>query len=276
MSTAMKPVTVLAPQQESHSALAMLPRGAEFKLILDSPNLKDVKNLFIAISATALPEVAEIVKLTNETKLLRVLFIREDVPSEWLPQMLARADLRMVRNILVHSQTDWATPFRVIRAWRVGGQHDLIARADVIVDSLLVLNCALQAFEVPFNKIPALKNIPKAERANFRISDSGSYIHWDAGDIHLDIDDIRYVVDAHWQKKCDLERVTHNKNFGRAIAAVRKKHKLGQAEIHGVSERQLRRIEKEGARPSVKTLSTLATAHNMETNDYLNELAKNL
>ncbi len=197
MTTAARAMAVLAPEAESQSALAVIPESHEFKLILqaDSRNLKQVKNLFIAVSATALPDLADIIKHANETKLLRALFIREDVPAEWLPQMLSRADLRMVRNIVFHSKKDWDTPRRVIRAWQNGSQRDLIARASATNDSLLVMNCALDSFEIPFDALAPLKKIPKAQRSNFRISNSGSYIHWAAGDIHLDIDAIRYATD---------------------------------------------------------------------------------
>lgn len=275
MTTALKTMTLLAPDKESQSAFAVLPKSRDFKLILqvDSRNLKRINNLFIAVSATALPEVADIVKQANETKLLRVLFIRENIPAEWLPQMLGRAELRMVRNILVHSGEDWETPLRIVRAWRFGSQRDLIARASVCGESLLVMNCALESFEIACDDLTPLKKIPKAKRSEFRISDSGSYIYWESGDVHLDIDAIRYATDENWRKKLDLERLTHNKNFGRAIASIRKQYDLDKTDIPGVSDRQLRRIENEGARPSIHTLTALAKAHNKDTNAYLGELA---
>ena len=155
-----------------------------------------------------------------------------------------------------------------------GAQHDLIARANVVDNKLLLLSCALQSFEISFANLPPLQKIPKTQRDNFCISDSGSYIHWQANDIHLDIESIRYFTDEDFRKKCDLEKVTHDKQFGLAIATMRKAHHLGQEDISGMSDRQLRRIENEGARPSVATLATLAKAHKMQVNHYLNELTK--
>ena len=278
MTNDAKNLTILAPGAESRSLLSSLPRVPALKILAQAnrASLHKFKNLFIMISATALQDVASIVKVANENKLLRALFVREDVPPEWLPQMFARADLRMVRNTVIHLPGDWTTPRRIIKAWQIGAQHDLIARANIIDNKLFLLNCALKPFEISFADLPPLNKIPKTQRGDFRISDSGSYIHWPANDIHLDIESIRYFTDEGFRKKCDLEKVTHDKQFGLAIATMRKTHHLVQADIDGMSDRQLRRIENEGARPSVATLATLAKAHKMEVNDYLNELTKYL
>lgn len=72
------------------------------------------------------------------------------------------------------------------------------------------------------------------------------------------MDAIRYITDENFRQQLDLGRLTHNKRFGQAIILVRQKHRLTKADIANVSERQLRRIENEGARPSLKTLALLA------------------
>jgi hypothetical protein len=278
MTSEARMMTVLTADKESHAVLSAPVRGLDLKVLehLYPSHVKSHRNLFITIAATGLTEVADVVKKANEKKFLRALFIREDIPAEWLPQMLGLAELRMVRNMIVHSNEDWQTPLRVIRAWKLGSQHDLIARAKASGDILLILNCALEPFEVRFENLPALKKIPKSERPNFTLSETGSYIHWASGDVHLDVDAVRYATNEEWRKKMDLESLTHNKMFGKVIAQVRKKHKLDKTDIPGVSDRQLRRIENDGARPSIATLTALAKAHDMTINDYLNDLANQL
>ena len=182
----------------------------------------------------------------------------------------------MAPNILSLTADDWQIPCRIIKAWQSGSQHDLIARAIMADDYLLVMNCALESFQIRFDDLPALKKLSIKERSKFKVSDSGSYIYWPSGDIHLNIDSIRYVTDENWRKKFDLERIIHNKNFGRAIASVRQQHGLDKTSIHGLSDRQLRRIENEGARPGIETLTTLARAHKMDVNIYLNEIANHI
>ena len=277
MNSALKQLTIFAPELEARTALTVTGTRSNFK-ILSHTNMKEVEgthNLFIAVCATGLSEISNLIKHANDIKLLRALFVRENVPAEWLPQMLSRADLRMARNILIHTNTDWQTPRRIIKAWQSGAQRDLIARASVTDESLLVLDCTLKSFEVGFSEIAALAKMAKKDRLKFKISESGSYIHWPHADVHIDIDAIRYATDANCRQQFDLEKITHNKNFGKAISLVRQKYGLAKHDIANISDRQLRRIENEGARPSVATLGILAQAHEMELNNYLNEIAKN-
>ena len=120
MTNDAKNLTILAPGAESRSLLSSLPAVPALKILAEANanSLRRFKNLFIMISATALQDVASIVKLANESKLLRALFIAENVPPEWLPQMFARANLRMVRNTVIHLPGDWTTPRRIIKAWQ--------------------------------------------------------------------------------------------------------------------------------------------------------------
>jgi transcriptional regulator with XRE-family HTH domain len=72
-----------------------------------------------------------------------------------------------------------------------------------------------------------------------------------------------------------LDRTTRDARFGAAIASVRKRHRLNQSEIPGVSERQIRRIE-QGSRPRVRTLEIMAKAHGLSLDAYLSEVAEQM
>ncbi|MFM7577941.1 MAG: helix-turn-helix domain-containing protein, partial [Microcystaceae cyanobacterium] len=63
-----------------------------------------------------------------------------------------------------------------------------------------------------------------------------------------------------------------DRQFGKAIAQLRKKHHLKQSDIKGLSERQVSRIE-QGGTTRVETLQLFAQAHHMNLNDYLNAVA---
>ena len=236
----------------------------------DATQLEVETYLFILTSATHLPEVAQVVRNANKSHHLRALFVRDDSDADWLPQMLGRANLRSLRNIVVHSGPE--LPRRIIRAWQFGAEDQLIARATVIHDRLLVQDCALKAFEVPFESMPALESIPEEERGSFEIAVDGSYLHWPASDIHLDLDAIRGATEPEWQKRATVARMAHNERFGKAVAAVRTAHGLRQSDVEGLSERQVRRIEG-GTRPTVKSLELIARAHELDLDGYLNEVA---
>ena len=230
------------------------------------------RGLFILTSASKLPDVSEVVRESNDKHYLRALFVRNDVDGDMLPQMLDRARLRTLRNMLVHS--DQLVPLRVLTAWNAGAQEDLIAQATFTPDRrLVVLSCALKRFEVLSSDIPALKKLTGRQLSKFDIDEDGSYIHWPAGDIHLDLSAIRSITDPEWRMKKEVEQLAGFQTMGSAIREIRKEAGLRQEDVGGLSARQLRRIE-HGGRPTSRSLKLLARAHQMGENEYMECVAK--
>jgi hypothetical protein len=108
--------------------------------------------------------------------------------------------------------------------------------------------------------MPALKRIPIDEREHFTIADDGSYLYWESADIHLDLDAFRCATDPKWKQKFEPFKSEHNQVFGKAIATLRKKYKLRQSDIIGLSERQVRRIEQGDGSTKIDTLRLFAQA----------------
>ncbi len=236
-----------------------------------SQTAERARNLFVLVSALDLPSVAEFVSIANRRHQLRALFVRDDMDARWLPQLFERAGLRTLRNTIVHS--DFTVPRRVLTAWLHGAQSELIAEANVGDASLFVISCGLDRYEVPFDRMPALKSIPEAERNVFEVDEDGSYIHWPGRDIHVDLDSIRAAIEPEWRMKALATKATRDRRYGAAVAKLRTAKGLKQSEIAGLSERQVRRIEK-GEGTTYESLHLLATAHRMEINDYLREVAE--
>jgi hypothetical protein len=184
--------------------------------------------------------------------------------------MFERAGLRMVRNTIVYS--DSSVPRRVLTAWTQNAQEQLIAKASVSKDRLFALSCALQPYEVAFDSMSSLKRISAADRASFTIDEDGSYIHWPGPDIHLDLDAIRAGIDPDARARAEAARALHDSRYGAAIAKLRLRMGLKQSQIQGLSERQVRRIEK-GDGTTYEALRRLAAAHRMDLDSYLRELA---
>ena len=243
--------------------------------VLHRPNRQTAergRNIFVLVPASELPEVAEFVSIANRRHQLRALLVRDDVQPSSIPQMFERAGLRMVRNTVVYS--DPGVPRRVLSAWPQNAQEELIAKASVSKDRLFVLSCALQPYEVSFDSMPSLKRIPLAERANFTVDEDGSYIYWAGPDIHLDLDAIRAAIDPEARARAEAAKALHDSRYGAAIAELRLRMGLKQSQIEGLSERQVRRIEK-GEGTTYEALGRLATAHRMDLESYLRELAIN-
>lgn len=235
-------------------------------------------DLFIAVAASGLPEYTEEIRHALNTQQFRILFLREDIDTDWLPEQLLKAKLpvnKLLPKLLLYAE--WRVPKRIINAWAEDSQHVLIANAFATRDVLVVRNCALEQVELSFERTPVLRDIPIHERAKFEIDDGGSFIHWAESDIDLDFDGLRYLADPELRKKGDAKKLLTEEGFGYAVAGIRKLHHLTQTDIEqrtGISERQLRRYETAGIKPRVSSLEKLAKAHDLDLNSYLAKLAK--
>jgi hypothetical protein len=265
-------MTVLVHSASSEEAIPD-EKGIRIVRQARSQIAEHARNVFVLVSATALPDVSEFVSIANRRHQLRALFVRDDMDARWLPQLFERAGLRTLRNTLVHS--DLTVPRRVLTAWWHGAQSELIAEGSMADDRLFVISCALERYEIPFDKMPALKSIPQAERSMFDVDEDGSYIHWPGRDIHVDLDGIRAAIDPGWRVKILAAKATHDRRYGAAIAKLRTAKGLKQSEITGLSERQVRRIEK-GEGTTYESLRRLAAAHEMDTSEYLRQVAVTL
>jgi len=254
---------------------ALVPEASRFRILRrsDPHGARRIRNLFVLVLATDLPAVSELVSLANRRHQLRALLVRDDVQPSSIPQMFERAGLRMMRNTIVHS--DARVPRRILAAWANDAQDQLIAKASVSKDRLFLLSCALEPFEVAFDRMPALKCIPEPERANFTVGEDGSYIHWPVPDIHIDLDAIRVATDPEARAKAASAKALHDRRYGQAIAKLRLAKGLKQSDIEGLSERQVRRIEK-GEGTTHEALRRLAVAHQVDLEEYLRQVAERL
>ncbi len=188
--------------------------------------------------------------------------------------MLHRADLRTLRNTIVHRNP--AVFIRILNAWRIGAQDELIADATVQGNLLIVKNCALDDLDVGVRKFKPFRNASRAELLDFEIAEDGANIHWPQLDVHLDLETIRVVNDPNLQAKLRAERIAHDEAMGAAIKALRQREGLRQADIAGISGRQVRRIEKGETSPRTDSLRRFAEAHSLSLNEYLNALSQEM
>lgn len=165
---------------------------------------------------------------------------------------------------------------RVKNAWEWNSQDELIAIATASEKSLFVVACDFTAWEIPFKSISCLDRVPKSERPNFEIDEDGSYLYYPCADLHVDLEDLKAAADPEFKEQLMLEKLEYGKSFGKAIAMVRKAHKLTQNDINGISDRHLRRIENEGYQPTLDTLKKLSESHGLDLEDYLSEVNDSL
>ena len=193
-------------------------------------------NAFVLASVSRLADVAEFVREANRRRVLRVLLVRADLDERWVTPLLEKANLRTLRNLLVHRGAE--VPRRLLRAWRIGAQDDLIADAVVVNDVLLVWSCAMERMELPLGRLPALGAISPRDHAKLKVSDDGSYIHWPRADVHLDLEAVRVALDSGIRARALRRRLRHDHRFGLAVAKLRAAKGLRQTDVPGVSARQ--------------------------------------
>jgi len=163
---------------------------------------------------------------------------------------------------------------RMALARNAGAEDELIASASIEHDKLVVWSCEPKRYEVPVSEVPALATLSETELSMFELNASGSRIHWPSGDIDINLDTIREHADPRIRKQHELERRREAARYGDAVRRLREDNGLKQSGIHGLSERQVRRLESGDTIPHTGTLKKLATAHEMQVDDYLKELAK--
>lgn len=277
MTTATPEMTVLlAGEADSNALPPEWESGGQHVRVLglsEQKKAKKARRLFVVSYATELDAVADCVKHANRANRLQGLLVHSDVELPWLSRMFERADLRILRNLIVHAQ--WEPFRRVLRASALGAPEDFIADATVVGDHLKVITCAHEALEISFQAYPALQRIALEDRDAFEIQEDGLLLYWANADVHLDVDAIRTANDPDLQVQLWRRRTASDEALGKAIRAMRDERGITQDEIEGLSERQLRRIEK-GASASEHALDSLARAHGMSSNAYLNALSEKM
>lgn len=242
--------------------------------VLKEPDVEvaaEQTHVFVMARASELEHVAEFVREASRRHHLKALLVHADLDGRWIGHMLDRAELRTLRNLLVHRGSE--QPRRVLGAWSSGSQDLLIADAVALPEGLMVLSCSLERIEVPWGSIPALQSLGEEARRRFEVASDGSYINWPEGDVHLDLDALRVAIDPVAQRLAQFQRQERGRRFGQALAELRKRKGLTQGNIEGLSSRQVRRIENGDVLPRTATLKALAQAHKMDVSSYLNELA---
>jgi hypothetical protein len=259
-------IVSLFNHDESFMRLSPLP-GVQ---VLHKPSeISRADNLIVISSCSRLVDIAPYISAANHRNTLRALLLRNDDSPYWTTRFLYNAGLRALRNLLVHS--DRYIPKRIIEAWAAGAQHKLIADATVQNNKLLVLDCALKLYELPFDALKELSRIPDKDRTKFTIDEDGSDIFWEDYDIRIDIESIESALHP---EKFLPHKLAHDKKFGQAIAAFRNLKGLRQSDILGLTERQVRRIEKGEQSATLKSLNVLAKAYKLSLKSYLNKVAE--
>jgi transcriptional regulator with XRE-family HTH domain len=227
--------------------------------------------LLVFSTASRLDQVAECVSIANKAHRLTALLVHRDVAESWLPYVFHKAGLRALRNMIVHSDTE--LPSRILNAWAIGAEKDFVADATVINNRLVVRSCSFEEYTIDFGAFPALAAIPEEERSQFELEEDGLLLYWPSSNVHLDLSDIRFANDAKAQQAARIATLGENRAIGSALRKLRESFGLKQADIKGVSERQVRRVES-GEPVTVDTVDAYAGAMRIDSDHLLEQVSE--
>jgi len=164
---------------------------------------------------------------------------------------------------------------RIVHAWSIGAEGELIADAFRIGDYFNIIMCDIKTtLAVPISSLPSLENMNDSEKSNFKIDRFGRHIHWPELDLHMNSDTFRCAIDPIYKEKMISKNLRHTKNFGEKLVKLRKAHDFTQNEFRGLSDKQVRRFEQGKSWPTYKALNIIAKKYKFSINELLLTLNK--
>lgn len=215
-------------------------------------------------SSVALPEWSA----GSTTRYLIVV----DVPDQVLPRVFSALDLRRPDQRL-HATRDAGVIRRLLVA--TARREPMLGIVDAYVwDATLTLVTGDFEFRsFPLNRVPRMGELPFEEQQRFEVDVDGSHLYWPSADLHLGVSQILQNADPMYLADIAIERNGQD-HTGAALRRLREEHGLRQADITGLSERQVRRIEDGISRLRVETAEKFATAFGIDLGVLLDQVGR--
>jgi histone H3/H4 len=144
----------------------------------------------------------------------------------------------------------------------------------VLGDELVLLLGDFSIRSIPVSRIPELRRMRGGEIENFELDHDGSFLYWPEHDLHLGVSQLLQAVDPSYLADIEIRRLPGSTAVGAAITRMREERGLRQGDIPGLSERQVRRIEKAISRLSGDAANRFAAAFQMEVVHFLEQVAR--
>ena len=206
----------------------------------------------------------------TETRYLVVL----DVPEQ--------AVLRLASTLRLHKPDqrlqvcrDPLVVKRLVIALKRPAPWEGILDAYLLEDSLVVVLGDVSAREFPIKRLPQVGRFEPAELSRFVIDSAGSYLYWPDRDVHMGPSQMLQAVDPMYLSDVEIRRY-QLENVSQALLDMRNDRQLKQTEIQGLSERHVRRLEKEEVRLTVEAATKFASAFGLTLSEFLDELSERI
>ena len=132
---------------------------------------------------------------------------------------------------------------RLVLAQAHGAEKELVASASIEHNVLSAWSCEPKLYRCPVQDVPALANLSAEGLRGFEVSESGSRIHWQEGDVDVNLETIRERTDPECRKRNEAKHRQDAGRYGKAIQLLREQRGIAQKALPGLSDRQVRRLE---------------------------------
>jgi Helix-turn-helix/Protein of unknown function (DUF2442) len=217
------------------------------------------------LSGTGLPKWIGL-----ETRYLILMDVPEPAILR-LPTVLGlyKPDQRM------HVTRDVGVVKRVLLSFARDEGWEAVLDAYVLNDRLVVVLGDFRIAEFPSGKIPGLGEGRRPSLSEFVIDSSGSFIHWPSLDLHLGASQLLQAVDPMHLADIEIRRYATSK-VSTALLTIREEAGLRQSDIDGLSERQVRRLEKEESRFTAEAARSYASALGCSLDEFLGHVSRTI
>ncbi|WP_420447521.1 DUF2442 domain-containing protein [Candidatus Palauibacter sp.] len=203
----------------------------------------------------------------TDTRYLVVL----DVPEQ--------AVLRLASTLRLHKPDrrlqvcrDPSVVKRLVIALKRPAAWEGILDAYVLEDSLVVVLGDMSVWQFPVGRLPKVRRFEPAVVRRFEIDSAGSFLHWPDRDVHMGPSQMLQAVDPVHLAEVEIRRY-EMENVSQALREMRHDRQLKQTEIPGLSERHVRRLEKEEIRLTVEAAGEFARALGLTLSEFMDELS---
>lgn len=263
------------------SSLKRLPTNSNVELLSFAkleqekfPKRRPQSTVVVSRLSDISKKLLEIASAGAATKQLVFL---EELPVEAMAARLMPLNIRNPERIHIAAQRNRLSIEELIYRLVSGlaekdGNHPIVD-AWIENEQLVLLSPTFARLEVPLVKLARFIGADQSKAAAFEIDEDGRFLHWPHADAHLGWTQFQQIIDPASVLAIAGKTEQYNKRYGAAIRALRESHGLKQSDIHGITERQLRRIEHGEQTASKVTLEALAKAHSLSLTDYVDQLA---
>jgi hypothetical protein len=162
-----------------------------------------------------------------------------------------------------------------VRRWVIAPNrsqpYDGVIDAYVVGATLTVFMGDLTIRDFPIDRVPSLRSLAPEQLRQLEVDIDGSFLTWPNTDIHLGPSQLLQAVDPSQLAEIEIERF-RSENTAVALKYMREQRGLRQADIEGLSERQVSRLENAESRLTGGSAESFARSFNLTITDFLDEL----